>query len=74
MKHITYLPVGTCSRRIDIDIDENGLIHDVNFVGGCNGNLKGICSLLTVYNAVQKGRVVRTSCAVPWNRSNCKKG
>ncbi|MFA4046162.1 TIGR03905 family TSCPD domain-containing protein [Prevotella sp. PCHR] len=46
MKHITYIPVGTCSKRIDIDIDENGIIHDVSFVGGCNGNLKGICSLV----------------------------
>lgn len=46
MKHITYIPTGTCSKRIDIDIDDNGLIHDVSFTGGCNGNLKGICALV----------------------------
>jgi len=46
VKHITYIPAGTCSKRIDIDIDGDGLISDVCFTGGCNGNLKGICSLV----------------------------
>lgn len=34
-----------CSRSIILDI-ENGIVNDVEFVGGCNGNLKGICSLV----------------------------
>ena len=38
-----YRPSGVCSRSIYLDI-ENGVIKDVEFVGGCNGNLKGICS------------------------------
>lgn len=40
-----YQPEGTCSYQIDIDV-ENGIINDVFFHGGCDGNLKGICSLI----------------------------
>lgn len=44
VKH-RYSTVGTCSRLIDIEI-ENGVIKDVNFIGGCHGNLQGIASLV----------------------------
>lgn len=40
----TYKTNGVCSRSIDIEI-ENNIIKDVSFVGGCNGNLKGIAAL-----------------------------
>ena len=40
-----YKTKGTCSREIHIDIEE-GKIQDVEFIGGCNGNTKGISSLL----------------------------
>lgn len=46
MKHISYHTSGTCSQLINIDIDDEGRIADINFIGGCNGNLKGICSLV----------------------------
>ena len=42
MRHITYTTHGTCSRLINIDINDSGEIADVSFVGGCNGNLQGI--------------------------------
>ena len=45
-KHLTYPTQGTCSRLIDIELDDEGRIQDVQFVGGCNGNLKGICALI----------------------------
>ena len=45
MQHI-YNTQGTCSRQIIIDIDDNGIIEQVTFVGGCNGNTKGIGSLV----------------------------
>ena len=45
MKHLDYMTEGTCSRSITIDVDENGIIRDLSFFGGCNGNLKGICAL-----------------------------
>ena len=40
-----YKTKGTCSQRIFIDI-EDGKIQNVEFLGGCNGNLKGISSLV----------------------------
>lgn len=40
-----FTPSGVCSRSITIEIDDNGIIESVNFLGGCNGNLKGISSL-----------------------------
>lgn len=40
-----YIPKGTCSREIDIEL-KDGLIESVQFTGGCNGNLKGICALV----------------------------
>lgn len=45
MKHYTYNTFGTCSARIDFDI-EDGKIHNVTFLGGCNGNLQGIGRLV----------------------------
>lgn len=40
-----FTPEGVCSRKIYIDA-EDGIVNDVLFVGGCNGNLKGIASLV----------------------------
>lgn len=41
-----YKTSGTCSSAIDIETDENGLIADVRFTGGCNGNTKGVSALV----------------------------
>ena len=46
MKHLVYQTKGTCSRLIDLTVDEDNVIQSVSFVGGCNGNLKGISRLL----------------------------
>ena len=43
--HYTHQNTGTCSKQVEFDIDENGKIHNISFVGGCNGNLKGIGAL-----------------------------
>lgn len=40
-----YKTSGTCSQRILFDIENNKLTN-VQFIGGCNGNLKGISSLV----------------------------
>jgi uncharacterized protein (TIGR03905 family) len=40
----TYKTNGVCSRSIDIEIEDN-MVVDVSFMGGCNGNLKGIAAL-----------------------------
>ena len=42
-----YETKGTCSRAIDIDLDEaTGTIRSVRFTGGCNGNTKGVTALV----------------------------
>lgn len=41
-----YKTQGVCARSIHFEIDENGLVHNVSFVGGCNGNLKAIGKLV----------------------------
>lgn len=46
MKHVQYETKGTCSRLIDVTADENNIIQQVFFLGGCNGNLQGICQLV----------------------------
>lgn len=42
-----YETKGTCSRAIDIDLDDaTGTIRSVRFTGGCNGNTKGLTALV----------------------------
>ena len=43
--HYEYKTKGTCSSRILLDI-EDGKLHNVEFIGGCNGNLQGIGKLV----------------------------
>lgn len=40
-----YKTKGTCSQSIQFDVKDGKLTH-VSFVGGCDGNLKGICKLV----------------------------
>ena len=40
-----YTTKGTCSREIHFEI-EDGKLKNVAYIGGCNGNLKGIASLV----------------------------
>ena len=46
MKHIQYQTQGTCSVLIDVTADDNDIIQNVAFLGGCDGNLQGICRLV----------------------------
>ena len=39
-----YKTRGTCSREISFEL-ENGIVKNISFYGGCNGNLKGISAL-----------------------------
>ena len=64
-----YQTQGTCSTAIDIEVSD-GIIESVQFTGGCNGNLKGICSLvqgMKVDDAISKLKGIKcgfksTSC------------
>lgn len=41
----TYKTSGTCSREIIFEI-EDGKVHNLYYIGGCNGNLQGIGKLV----------------------------
>ena len=45
-----YRTSGTCARSIEFEID-GGKVKNVRFEGGCNGNLKGIGSIVEGMNA-----------------------
>ena len=44
--HYTFYPKGVCSSQIDLDVDEAGRVHNIAYIGGCNGNLQGIGALV----------------------------
>ncbi len=66
----SYKTSGTCSFQIDFDIND-GVVTNVAFLGGCNGNLKAISKLVDGMTVEQienklKGNTCRdkgTSCA-----------
>lgn len=70
MEHVTFAPKGVCSVKVDFDV-ENGKLHNVQFVGGCNGNLKAIGRLVEGKDAKEVADILRgnqcgnrgTSCA-----------
>lgn len=41
MYHYDYLTENTCSSVISLDLDGDR-VHNISFMGGCNGNLKAI--------------------------------
>lgn len=43
--HFEYKTKGTCSQQILFDI-EDGKVRNVQYIGGCNGNLQGIARLV----------------------------
>jgi uncharacterized protein (TIGR03905 family) len=45
----TYKTKGTCSQMISFEVNE-GKVSNVKFLGGCNGNLKGIGALVEGMN------------------------
>lgn len=47
-----YRTKGTCSQLITFEL-EDGKVHNVAFLGGCNGNLKGIGALIEGMDAEQ---------------------
>lgn len=42
---IEYRPRGVCSQLMRVTV-EDGIVRDVQVLGGCSGNLKGIMSLV----------------------------
>ena len=67
--NIDFTTQGTCSKRIEAEV-ENGIVKEVRFTGGCNGNLQGISHLvegMKIDDAISKLKGIRcgfkpTSC------------
>ena len=45
MKDVMFNTSGVCASKIFFQLDEEGKIHNLQFNGGCNGNLKAIGKL-----------------------------
>jgi len=59
-----YTTKGTCSRQILFDI-EDGKVKNVQYIGGCNGNLKGIGKLVEGMDAQEViERLEGTTCGM----------
>ena len=43
--HYTFDVRGVCSRMVSFDLNENNVVSNIEFLGGCNGNLQGIARL-----------------------------
>ena len=62
--HYEYNTKGTCSRQILFDI-EDGKVCNVQYIGGCNGNLKGIGKLVEGMDAKEVvSRLEGTTCGM----------
>ena len=65
-----YITNGVCARKISFEIID-GKLHNVSFVGGCNGNLKAISKLVEGMEATKVIEILKgntcgyknTSCA-----------
>ena len=44
MANYSYKTKGTCSMEIQFEIEE-GIVHNVKFIGGCRGNTQGVSAL-----------------------------
>ncbi|MCQ2285804.1 MAG: TIGR03905 family TSCPD domain-containing protein [Bacteroidales bacterium] len=70
MKKYSYQTEGTCSQRIDFEVSENNILHNVVYTKGCNGNLQGVSKLvegMKIEEVIEKLKDIRcgqktTSC------------
>lgn len=70
MHTFTYQTRGVCSRAIDISLDDDGVIREVVYHGGCSGNTQGVAALaagMTAEEAIRRLSGIRcglksTSC------------
>ena len=64
-----YQTKGTCSREINFEVVD-GKLHNVSYLGGCNGNLQGVSALvegMEIHEAISKLKGIKcgfksTSC------------
>lgn len=70
MAQYDYRMMGTCARTVSFELDGEKRVHNVEFLGGCNGNLKGIGKLVEGMPAQEViDRVAGTTCGP--KRTSC---
>lgn len=42
----TFKPQGVCAKEMMVEIDEQGILRELQVKGGCHGNLQGISALV----------------------------
>ena len=65
-----FRPRGVCSQEMRVEVDEQGIIRELQVFGGCSGNLQGISALvkgMPAKEAIERLRGIRcgfknTSC------------
>lgn len=69
IKKGTYTTRGVCSRKIDYEI-EDGIVKNIEFTGGCNGNLSGISRLVRGMPVEKVVEILEgTTCG--WKETSC---
>ena len=46
MRTIEFEPKGICAKQITVVLDDQDRVQDLSFVGGCDGNHKGLTALV----------------------------
>ena len=42
----SFRPQGVCAREMQVDVNDQGVIENLEVIGGCSGNLQGISALV----------------------------
>lgn len=61
MKTKDFKTNGTCSRSIHVEIDDNGIIQNLSFDGGCPGNTQGVARLAVGRDAKEVADLLRNT-------------
>ena len=43
---MVYKTKGDCAQGIEFEIDDNKIVHNIKFTGGCSGNTQGVARLV----------------------------
>lgn len=58
MQH-TFVPKGVCSKKIEFTLDDNNIVTDLKFTGGCAGNALGIAALSKGRSAEELSEILK---------------
>lgn len=50
---------GVCSRTVTFDLDNENIVRNISFAGGCSGNLQGVAALADGRPAADVIRILR---------------